>query len=299
MKTCIFTLKLWGSCWYLFSFPDEVMCVRCEVHRALQPSRLAHSTGWPLSCTLLTKGRPTCAGCCCNTERTWTAMSTSTGTRPWCSPDCQVPRVDHLSRMIKILFLCCSGKSLRGCVVTCPPLCLQGRPTSRGWCWTRGRKRTWSTLSGGPPHKWLPLSVRMWSVLTHTASLKVVSVNTSYTQRRGTPLYADVALPRPQHVTFSCDLFMFLLPVSVLRATRLRHGDKQLLFTRPTRLLHEAAGFGEGAEAAVQTGRAPPQGHHEHQPEPCQGQLIRVFKIYVQIWPFCVPVKLLNEMLYK
>lgn len=63
---------------------------------------------------------------------------------------------------------------------------------------------------------------------------------------------------------------------SLRRATRLRHGHQQLLLPGPSGLLHQAPGFREGAQAALQTGRAPPQGHHEHQPEPRQGRTVLV-----------------------
>lgn len=62
-----------------------------------------------------------------------------------------------------------------------------------------------------------------------------------------------------------------LIPFSLLRSTRLCHSDQQLLLPCQTGLLHQAPGSGEGAQAATQTGRSPPQDHHEHQLESCEG----------------------------
>lgn len=141
----------------------------------------------------LTKEKQTCASCCCNTEQMWIAINTNMDTRRWCLLACQV-RCDMFKVHLRYF-----GTPLPVCVATPLPLCLQVRLISRGWCWTRGQKRTWSTLWEGRPRRWPPLWVRLDVTCAHSQRVKC-----TWAFYHHTPLLC-------QSATFSLNKWMFLL----------------------------------------------------------------------------------------
>jgi len=63
---------------------------------------LPYRTAWRRSCTLPTRARQTCAGCCFSTAQTSTVMSTNMATRRLCSPASQV---QYWAKHFEISFL--------------------------------------------------------------------------------------------------------------------------------------------------------------------------------------------------
>lgn len=132
----------------------------------------------------------------------------------------------------------------------------------------------------------------------------ILAISPVFTKTISGVLFKPVTYPLliRNHVTSVA--FMAILSFPLLRATRLRHCDQQLLLPCQTGLLHQGPGFGEGTQAAAQTGRTPSQGHHEHQPEPSQGRTLldmkcnKVIVLYQSHIPLMSPQTCLENILY-